>query len=145
MVNAVFISNQKRFDNISDVMTGQSANLSLITTSNITSSKEYSSLIVNYSDLLIDNSIVSDNSGLMLLNLLDRLAIKNVYIAGFDGFSINKANNYFSSDMNNNVELEELVKKNEAISNYLLSIEKNMNIDFITATVYRDIFINTMN
>ena len=88
MVNAVFISNQKRFDNISDVMTGQSANLSLITTSNITSSKEYSSLIVNYSDLLIDNSIVSDNSGLMLLNLLDRLAIKNVYIAGFDGFSI---------------------------------------------------------
>ena len=47
--------------------------------------------------------------------------------------------------MNNNVELEELVKKNEAISNYLLSIEKNMNIDFITATVYRDIFINTMN
>ena len=63
---------------------------SLITTSNITNSKEYSSLIVNYSDLLIDNPIISDNAGLMLLNLLNRLSVKNVYFAGFDGFSINK-------------------------------------------------------
>ena len=95
MVDAVFISNQKRLDSISDVMSRQSQSLFLITTSNITDSKEYSSLIVNYSDLLIDNPIVSDNAGLMLLNLLDRLSIKSVYIAGFDGFSIKKKQLFF--------------------------------------------------
>ena len=140
MVNAVFISNQKRFDNISDVMTGQSANLSLITTSNITNSKECSALNVNYSDLLIDNPIISDNAGLMLLNLLNRLSLERVYFTGFDGFSIDKTSNYVSSDMNNNVEIEELVKKNDAIMNYLTLMERKINIHFITSTVYSNDF-----
>ena len=139
-IDAVFISNQKRFDRISDVISEESKKVALITTSNITNSKEYSALIVNYSDLLIDNPIISDNAGLMLLNLLNRLSLERVYFAGFDGFSINKTSNYFSSEMNNNVEIEELVKKNEAISNYLSLMEKNMNIHFITSTVYRDDF-----
>lgn len=140
-VDAVFISNKKRFDSISDVITEKSA---LIATSNIINTKEDSSLIINYSDLLIDDPIISDNAGLMLINLLNRLFVRNIFLAGFDGFSTNKSSNYFSADMNNNAELQELVKKNEAISNYLSLIEKKMNIHFITKTVYIDTFIDTI-
>lgn len=137
-IDAVFISNLKRFRSLSDVNTNTPENTSLITTSNITKSNDYSSLVINYSDLLINNPIIIDNAGLMLINLLNRLSIKSVYLAGFDGFSLNKTTNYFSSDMINNSEIEELVKKNKAISEYLSVINREMDIHFITSTVYRD-------
>ena len=139
-VNSVFISNQKRFDRISDIIAEELKKVDLITTSNITNSRESSDFNINYSDLLIDNPIISDNAGLMLLNLLNRLSVESVYFTGFDGFSIDKTSNYVSSDMNNNVELEELVRKNEAIMEYLSSMEKKINIHFITSTVYGDVY-----
>ena len=63
--DAVFISNNKRFESLLDVMNEISLNTTVITTSNITNSKEYPSLNVNYSDLLLDNPFISDNAGLM--------------------------------------------------------------------------------
>jgi len=135
-VDSVFVSNLKRFDNISDSMMDKSDSTSLILTSNIPNSEEYPSIVVNYSDLLVDNSIISDNAGIMLLNLLNHLSISNVYLAGFDGFSLDKSYNFFSSDMNNNVDADELIKKNEAICKYLNFIGKNMRINFVTNSKY---------
>jgi len=137
-IDAMFISNLKRLDSIAECFREKLTDKTLITTSNITDSIEYSSLHVNYSDLLIDNPLIADNAGLMLINLLKRLSIKDVFLAGFDGFSLNRSTNYFSSDMINNVEIEELVKKNAAISEYISLIEENMSIHFITSTVYSD-------
>jgi len=136
--DAIFISNLKRFNNISDVIVEKSHNTSLITTSNIPSSKDYESLLVNYSDLLVDHPMISDNAGLMLINLLDRLSVSSVYLAGFDGFTLNKEVNYFSTELVNNIGMDELVKKNEAIKKHLTFIHKNMNINFITTTIYNE-------
>ncbi|NHC43553.1 hypothetical protein G6549_27315 [Bacillus sp. MM2020_1] len=137
-VNSVFISNLKRFDAISDLILGKLDEKVVITTSNINKSEEFSSFVVNYSDLLFDDPIISDNAGLMLINLLNRLSIKNVYLAGFDGFSLDKSINYFSVDLINNAELKQLVKINDAIRKQLTFIEKNMNIHFVTQTLYND-------
>ncbi len=138
-VDAVFISNLKRFRSLSNVNTLTPENTSVITTSNIAKSNEYSPIVINYSDLLIENSIITDNAGLMLINLLNRLSIKCVYLAGFDGFSLDKSANYYSSEIINNAEIQELVKKNEAISEYLTTISREMDIHFITSTVYSDV------
>jgi len=137
--DAVFISNLKRLNSISDVIVEKSHNTLLITTSNIPSSKEYDSLVVNYSDLLIDNTIITDNSGLMLINLLNRLSVRSVYLAGFDGFSLDKSINYFSTELVNNIEMYELVKKNDVIRKHLTFIQKNIQIHFITSTIYNEL------
>ncbi|WP_179194772.1 aldolase catalytic domain-containing protein [Bacillus sp. EAC] len=137
--DAVFISNLKRFDNMSDVISEITNNTTLITTSNITKSIEYNSLVVNYSDLLLNNPTISDNAGLMLLNLLNRLSISKVYLAGFDGFSLDKNVNYFSTELINNIEMDELVKKNEDIRKHLAYVEKSMKIHFVTTTIYNDL------
>jgi len=136
--DAIFISNLKRFDSLSECIREKSNSISLITTSNIPNSNDYFSLVINYSDLLSDNSLISDNSGLMLLNLLNRLSINNVYLAGFDGFHTNKMKNYFSNEMINSTAIEELVKKNDAIKKHLNFIERKMNIHFITSSIYSD-------
>jgi len=100
------------------------------------------SLVVNYSDLLLDNPTISDNAGLMLLNLLNRLSVNKVYLAGFDGFSLDKSTNYYSTELINNIEMEELVKKNEVIRKQLAFLEKNMEINFVTTTIYHDLDSN---
>ncbi|MEE6451413.1 aldolase catalytic domain-containing protein [Gottfriedia acidiceleris] len=139
--NAIFISNSKRFKNMEDVIKDLSFTTTLITTSNITNSKVNSSIVVNYSDLLLENSIISDNAGLMSINLLYRLFIDHVYLAGFDGFSLNKAKNYYSTELINHIEMVELVKKNEEIKNYLANVEKHMGIHYVTSTIYKDVHL----
>lgn len=138
-VDAMFISNSKRFEYLSDLSSEISNTTTMITTSNIAPSKDSSALIVNYSDLIINDSTISDNAGMMLIKLLSQLSVSSVYLAGFDGFDLNKLNNYFNKELINNVEVEELRKKNEAISNYIKFISKNMNIYFVTDSLYSNL------
>jgi len=137
--DAIFISNLKRFDSISDTIKEVTHNTLLITTSNINRTIENNSLVINYSDLLLDHPTISDNAGLMLLNLLNRLLVNKVYLAGFDGFSLNKSTNYYSTELINNIEMDELVKKNEYIRKQLAFLEKKMEINFVTTTIYHDL------
>jgi 4-hydroxy 2-oxovalerate aldolase len=139
--NAIFISNSKRFKSMEDVIKDLSFATTLITTSNITNLKVDSSIVVNYSDLLLENSLILDNAGLMAINLLNRLFIDHVYLGGFDGFSLNKAKNYYSTDLINHIEMVELVKKNEEIKSYLANVEKHMGIHYVTSTIYKDDYL----
>lgn len=136
MIDAVFISNSKKFPGVYDAISKKHKNVTLINTSNITISDDQFSLVVNYSDLIIENPIISDNAGLMLINLLNQLSVSSVYLAGFDGFSVNKVNNYFSDEMINSIEIEELANKNEAISKYLEFMDNKIDIQFITSSAY---------
>ncbi len=137
-IDALFISNIKRFNSMLDSIKEIKNSTSIITTSNIPNTLESGSLIVNYSDLLVDKVTISDNAGLMLLNLLNRLSVDTVYLAGFDGFTLDKRTNYFSADLINNIEMEELVKKNEDMGKQLTLLEKSMKINFVTPTMYCD-------
>lgn len=137
-VDAVFISNSKRFERVEDTLRQKNKAMSIITTSNINVTDKYATLQVNYSDLLNENPTIADNAALMLLKLLRRLSVKSVYFAGLDGFTINQSTNYFAPNLNTNAKPEELVKINDAIRQYLSFMENKMNIHFITSTVYRD-------
>lgn len=133
-VNSVFISNYKRFENI-EYFDYNMDKLSIILTSNIMTENKANYSIVNYSDLLVDESIISDNAGLMLINLLKRLMIREVYIAGFDGYSIDKEN-YVSENMELVKNNENIDTINEAIKNKIKELKKNLDINFITESKY---------
>lgn len=134
--DAIFVSNLKRFKSICDIIEEESISSILITTSNITPPINYVSVVVNYSELLIEDYTISDNAGLMLINLLNQLSITEVFLAGFDGFSLDKSKNYYLEEMVNNVEKEELIKKNKAIIEYIKNLKKKMNIRFVTESTY---------
>ncbi|MFB7138208.1 aldolase catalytic domain-containing protein [Gottfriedia sp. NPDC056225] len=137
-IDAIFMSNIKRFKSMKDSIKEIKNAISIITTSNIPNSIEPESLVVNYSDLLVDKISISDNAGLMLLNLLNRLSVSKIYLAGFDGFTLDKLTNYFSPELINNMEMEELVKKNKDIRKQLLLLEKTMKVNFVTTSIYSD-------
>jgi 4-hydroxy 2-oxovalerate aldolase len=134
--DVLFVSNLKRFNNILSLIDNIDENKKVIFTSNITIKSKSNVYIVNYSDYLNDNSSISDNAGLMLMNLLYKIGVNRIALAGFDGFSLNRLENYYKDTLINNVEAEELLKKNEAISFKLSQLNKSMYIEFVTKSIY---------
>lgn len=131
--DSLFISNLKRFDGISDIIANNIIN-SIVVTSNITTKKNDKYIVVNYSDLLLENPIVVDNSGLMLIKLLKELSVNKIYLAGFDGY--NENNNYADSYLELNKSKESAIEMNNAIIDELKKLQKSMEIIFITESKY---------
>lgn len=128
----VFVSNLKRFRGMEDAV--KRIGKKLICTSNI--STEESIDVVNYSSYLVDSDNVSDNAGLMLLNLLKKAGITAVTLAGYDGFDYANSRNYYDEKLINNVNTEKQNQNNNEIQEYILKLKKVMEINFITPSLY---------
>jgi len=108
--DAVFFSNKKRYEALDS-----SRREVVIITSNI-GEKNDNHLIFNYETYLARGYGVSDNALLMLINILKNIGIKEVAVAGFDGYSAD-GNFYKGSlelllDKNYVSELNKVIKVN---------------------------------
>ncbi len=137
-VDMVFIGNLKRFSNIEELLNMHESIKKVIITSNIKTEKQDKVLTINYSDYLSEDSNIADNSGMMVLNLLKKIGVSSVALAGFDGFSLNRLENYYSDNLVNSASSDELILKSEAISQRLKQLEQVMNIEFVTDSLYKD-------
>ena len=128
----VFVSNLKRFKNICDLPQDK-----IIITSNIKNEVTGNSIsIIDYASLLNETKEIEDNAGLMLLNLLTDLDIKNVAIAGMDGFHIDPVKNYFSKEYSNVKEHNMVLNINNLIKNEIDKVKKKINVNMITTSLY---------
>lgn len=124
-----FFSNNKRISKLNKTTT------KIIGTSNLESSEiDY---LCNYQNLLCSegNSILNSNSLFLLLQLLKKLNVTKVYMAGADGYIANGVNYYdsvLSSTVKRNNEYNVLIA--DAIR--LCGIE----IEFITPSLYNELF-----
>lgn len=128
----VFVSNLKRFKNIYDAAAILKS--SLICTSNISSASGISA--VNYSNYLNDSGIISDNAGLMLINVLKKAGVTSLNLAGYDGFSCSTATNYYDEKMINDVNFERQEEMNKSITEYFKKIRCFIDVTFITPSIY---------
>jgi len=129
-IDSTFFSNSRRYAENRETC----KSTYLITTSNIPKDASEKNIQINYSDYL-SNSNEFDDAGLMLLNLLSSLDVKEVYLAGFDGYpaTFNGANKNYSSYSEYNA----CMQKNDAFSNAVNTLSHKMKITFITPTSYR--------
>lgn len=128
----VFMSNLKRFKGIDDAV--KKIKDKLIFTSNITDDSTYD--IVNYSDYLVNDEVISDNSGLMLINVLRKVGVDSIALAGYDGFKYDENTNYFDNKLINNVQYEKQQMINKSIIAYFTKLKKSAEVKFITPTIY---------
>lgn len=126
----LFVSNLKRFEQLQ----GRECK-NLILTSNI-SNNFSGAIVVRYSDLLNDNVAVADNAGLMLIKLLIRMGVKDVYLAGFDGYSQSVYDNFTQKDLAFIKKQEIMQSMNEGMSEMLCNLKNEINIKFITKQHY---------
>lgn len=125
----VFSSNMRRYSKIDNDQRFKS-----ILTSNMREAikKDY---FVNYSNLLSKEKEIDDNSGLMLLRLLIDLGVKDVKIAGMDGYNSKNINVYV--DENTFFDFsKEADKRNQLIKKEISDLSKSIKIQFITPSCY---------
>lgn len=95
--------------------------------------------IVDYSSLLVDNSVLADNSTMMLLNLLKKLEVKSIGIAGFDGLKHNEKN-YINELFMDNINERTIEETNREIrkmyNDFKLRTKDKINVQIITPTLY---------
>jgi Isopropylmalate/homocitrate/citramalate synthases len=133
-----FFSNQKRYEEYKEKVI--SADLSkkkskFIFTSNINHGED-EAITVSYNELLGDVEDAKDNSIIMLLNLLIKLNINNVFICGLDGFSGNT--NYIDENMNFNFKISEIDQRNTAILAQINKLRQKIEMYFITKSIFEN-------
>ncbi len=127
----VFSSNMRRYSKLSS-----KNDVKRIITSNIKETNEYD-YKVSYSSFSSVYSDIVDNSGIMLLKLLLEIGIRDVNIAGMDGYINEIIGNYYDKVLDYNFD-NESEKRNYLISKELKEIGKKININFITPTLYQN-------
>ena len=132
-MDACFVSNHKRMDSIERDIRNL-GEVRTILTSNIAGGDDC--LYVNYARYTNDDEMISDNAGLMLLHLLKRCGADKVYLAGFDGFHRRHNGNYYSKELDIQVNEEEVHEKRRRIRNQLRRLSQDMEISFLTPSVY---------
>lgn len=112
-VDMIFINSNKRFGE------NKVYNKPLLITSNINYKNLDNCYIIEYSNYLNGNSIVSDNALLMLLKLFDLNMSNEVFLAGFDGYNEGDYYNILNKEH----------EKNEAILEGLTEITKKQKLN----------------
>lgn len=126
----VFISNLIRYRDLEEKWYDR-----CIVTSNIKEDKAFAA--IRYEDLITSVDGVQDNAGLMAIKLLILLGKREVYLAGFDGYSHNSEENYspHSRILITRGEIADIM--NLGISSVLKMYGRQIDIKFITNSIYQ--------
>lgn len=129
----IFLSNAKRYIALLDT---DLSSAKLILTSNVSDYAKKAGYVLNYSSSIRDDIGRNDNALLLLLSNLCRIGVRKVFLAGFDGYKEN-AQNYSDPSYNFVGNEEYKISNNTIIAKSLRKLGEEINIEFITETLYR--------
>lgn len=137
-VDAVFISNAKRYVPLSTKLSQSSEKLTTLATSNVTKASGAFDYVFNYSALLDEQALIVDNPMIMLLKLLREANVSHVSLAGFDGYVKAAAPNYVNPNMDYSFSREKAQEINSDVIDSLKRLgELGFTVEYITDTLYR--------
>lgn len=132
----VFITNSRRLCNISNYWDSiQKAGMKIIATSNLVSIFNVFDYTIEYSKL-IDESLAKDSAMIMLLRLLVLLGVKNVALAGLDGYKSSFEEDFV--DISNTRGWREPFPGflNSYIRNEIRKYRSQLDISFVTTSLF---------
>ena len=133
----LFLTNYKRYIQIASSIARNKGGYKLIATSNITRASGAFEFTFDYESLIDRSAVFMDNSFLMLLRVLCRVGVTEVYLAGLDGYSIDKESNYFSSKMEYEFSKQKGEEINADVNRFLAEIKDKLTVHFLTHTEYK--------
>ena len=111
-----------------------------IVTSNISEHTD-NAIKIKYTSLIEAGMELPDNSMIMLLNLLYKVGVNKVLIAGFDGIRDNN-DNYVNDSFVNSGHGMSITKSNKIISQIYKNVKQryidDMRIELLTPSLYED-------
>lgn len=125
-----FFTSRRRYDQYKDELMLKL----LVVSSNLSKEAINPFAIVDYYNLACDESGLYDNCMIMLLRLLSFTGVKDVAVAGFDGFDKTKPNYAYEKHYKDNKHTE---NENSTIAGYIDKFSSKMKINFVTETKYK--------
>ena len=132
----VFLSNAKRYSKLADMCKNNAAS-KLLVTSNITPFARPADFVLNYSSLMTENGVNSDNALLLCISLLIKAGVNHVSLAGFDGFQANEQN-YFEQEYSFSGTECYALENNKITIAGLNELSKKIQISFVTKSIYEE-------
>lgn len=125
-----FFTNQKRFDEFSTKVDLAKT----IITNNISTDSDPSA-VLDFKSLAFINDRLMTNVAVVLLNYLISLGIKELEIAGLDGYNPS-FENYNYEETSAIDDIKELILQNDLLSFSLQELSKSININLITPSIF---------
>lgn len=125
----VFCSNMRRLSKIPE-----SVKEKMIATSNVSKLLD-AKYVINFASYTSNKKEIFANGGLMSLRLLNALGVKEVFVAGMDGYTEEHVNDYFDKNMKLE-HFSEASLRNKLMGEELNVLKKFLSINFITPTKY---------
>ena len=109
----------------------------IIVCSNISKGGRGNVKILNYANWIQVDDCTHDSSSVIAFNLLKACQVKEILLAGFDGFDTNINENYFDSNMRYPVNAEESESRNSFYKKFINNARcEGIKIEFITPSKY---------
>lgn len=132
----LFLTNSLRYLQMTDKLSWEEyASIPIIATSNVTRTGGKFPYVVNYSRLLDDSADIPDNSMIMLLKFLREIGVKEVALAGFDGYTADDVN-YYEKKMEYGFIREKAQSLNGYARRFLKEYERTVSLTFVTDSYY---------
>lgn len=136
LVDYVFMSNAKRYVQLSTALSEQHVKSKLIATSNITKTAGEFDYTFNYSKLLDEEALLPDNPMFMLLRLLSMLHVSTVGLAGFDGYQAASNQNYANANLEYAMSAEQAEGINQDAIKGIQKLNSSIKVEFVTTSLY---------
>lgn len=137
----IFYSSATRYKNLQYQDYKTVGSPSIILTSNIKDSSE-EELIVDYKSLIKFGWVNLDSSFILLLRLLQRCSINEIYAAGLDGYQ-DFGNTFYNTDLEVSMDLQDRLEQTEDNLSMLRDMRKtnpDFKIHFLTQSIYEEAF-----
>lgn len=136
-VDYIFVSNAKRYVQLSSQLNQIDTRIKLIATSNVTKSKGTFDYTLQYGELLDEKAKMVDNPLIMLIKILKNMGLESIALAGFDGYTTAPKSDYVNPNMEYSFSTERAIEINEDVEKSLLRLRCKTPIQFITSTKYK--------
>lgn len=136
-VDYLFISNAKKYVQLSSVLSGMSDETETIATTNVTRANGAFDYTLGYSRLLDEQAFVVDNPMIMMIRLLSGFGVEEIALAGFDGYTTSKTFDYENPNREHFSSKKKALELNADVERSLMRIKNLARLNFITTTCYR--------
>ena len=132
----MFVSNATRYvQSATKLLDAENADIKLIASSNVKNNNRDFDYVLNYSSLIDEKAEFPDNSMCMIIRALIKCGIKDIALAGFDGYTPENVN-YFDVDKAYAFLYDKAEGLNNYARNFFKSISDMVKISFLTPTEY---------
>lgn len=132
----IFVSNAKRYSKLMDAFQQTKTSKKLIITSNVTPYDSAPVYLLNIDSLMSVTKEKEVNALTLCLEMLVRVGVPSVSLAGFDGFTMGE--NYYDGAFSFAGNEQYRVSSNRQISSAVRALSEYIEVTFITESLYQE-------